>query len=91
MALRQFRAFVFNLNKNAVRLLDLTDPKIALEWGYDGARISTMTKAIGADAKSQGFNVIRFNSERAANGVNHAILNNFNEILRPVAVSPVKP
>jgi hypothetical protein len=44
-----------------------------------------------ADAASQGFNAIRYSSERAAGGTNVAIINDFNKILKPVMVTPVAP
>ena len=74
-----------------MNVLDLTDPEIARTWGYNGGPISSETKMIGAQAQNEGFNVIRFPSERANGGVNNAILDNFNEILKPINVSPVKP
>lgn len=80
----------FQLNKDAMNTLDLTDPEIAREWGYSGGPISSETKSIGAKAASSGYNVIRFPSERAPGGVNNAVLSDFNEILKPQSVSPVK-
>ena len=81
----------FDVNSEAMNVLDLTDPEIARTWGYNGGPISSETKMIGAQAQNEGFNVIRFPSERANGGVNNAILDNFNEILKPINVSPVKP
>ncbi|WP_346837593.1 DUF6531 domain-containing protein [Microbulbifer sp. SAOS-129_SWC] len=80
----------FDLNKDAMNVLDLTDPNVAKAWDYKGGPISSATQEIGLKAQEQGFNVIRFNSERATNGINNAVLDNFNEILKPINVSPVK-
>ena len=81
----------FDLNANAMKVLDLTNPEIAGAWRYKGGPISSATQKIGVQAQEQGFNVIRFYSERADSGINNAVLDNFNEILRPVSVTPVKP
>lgn len=81
----------FELNASAMNVLDLTNPKIAGAWGYKGGPISSTTQQIGVQAQEQGFNVIRFYSERSNSGINNAVLDNFNQILRPVSVAPVKP
>ena len=81
----------FELNPNAMHVLDLTNPKIAGAWNYKGGPITPATQRIGIEAQEQGFNVIRFRSERANDGVNHAVLDNFNQILRPVSIAPVDP
>lgn len=77
----------FEVNSSAVKMLDLTDPRIANEWGYRGGPISSATKSIGDNARSAGYNAIRFSSERAP-GSNLAILDDFNEILKPRMISP---
>ena len=74
-----------------MNVLDLTDSKVANAWGYNGGPISSATQAIGAEARLQGFDVIRFYSERAPGAVNYAILDNYDKILEPVMVTPVKP
>jgi hypothetical protein len=74
-----------------MNVLDLTDSRVANAWGYNGGPISSTTQAIGADARLQGFNVIRYYSERAPGAVNHAVIDNYNQILKPVMVTPVKP
>ncbi len=81
----------FDLNKNAMNVLDLTDPKIASARNYKGGPITSATQEIGLKAQGQGFTVIRFYSERANGGINNAGLNNFNDILKPINVSPVTP
>lgn len=53
--------------------------------------LSSTTKQIGVQAQEQGFNVIRFYSERSNSGMNNAVLDNFNQISRPVSVAAVKP
>jgi len=79
------------MNTSKARILDLTDPKVSQEWGYNGGPITDKTQQIGMDAKARGYNVIRFNSERDPGGVNHAVLDDFNEILTPQMVTPVAP
>jgi hypothetical protein len=81
----------FELNQDAMEVLDLTDPKIANAWNCKGGPITSSTQALGVKAQEQGFNVIRFYSERANGGINNAVLDNFNEILKPLNVSSVKP
>ncbi|NBF11540.1 PAAR domain-containing protein [Pseudomonas sp. Fl4BN1] len=81
----------FNVNASKAKVLDLTDPAVAKEWGYNGGPISAKTQQIGVDAGDQGYNVIRFGSERDPGGVNHAVLDNFNEILTPQMITPVEP
>lgn len=82
----------YELNRDAMKVLDLTDPNVARSFSYKGGPITAETQAIGLQAQEQGFNVIRFYSERAkdSGGINNAVLDNFNEILRPVLVAPVK-
>ncbi|MCU7647287.1 RES family NAD+ phosphorylase [Pseudomonas aestus] len=81
----------FNVDASKAKVLDLTDPAVAKEWGYNGGPITSKTQQIGMDAKDQGYNVIRFGSERDPGGVNQAVLDNFNEILTPQIVTPVEP
>jgi hypothetical protein len=81
----------FSVNKAALKPLDLTDPKTAQAWGYKGGPITPQTQAIGENARQKGYNAIRFNSERDPGGVNYAVLDNHNDILQPVMVSPTTP
>lgn len=62
----------FELNRDAINVLDLTDPKIANAWNYKGGPITSTTQALGAQAQEQAFNVIRFYSDRASGGINNA-------------------
>jgi len=68
------------------RLLNDTDPN-----GNKGGPISSTTQKIGTDAAANGFNAIRYFSERASGGTNMAIINDFNKILKPVMATPVAP
>lgn len=68
----------------------MTDPKVAQQWGYSGGSITDKTKALGNRAKEQGFNVIKFNSERNTGGVNHAVLGDYDTVLKPQTVVPTK-
>ncbi|MES2217365.1 MAG: RES domain-containing protein [Pseudomonadota bacterium] len=77
----------FEFNISSARILDLTNPKVAEAWGYTGGEISPLTQEIGNSAMWAGYNVIRYLSERGE-GVNIAILNDFNKLLRPQMVVP---
>lgn len=79
----------FSVNTSKLKVLDLTDPAVAAAWGYKGGPISSATQAMGAKAKAQGFNAIRFKSLRGP-GNNLSILDDFNDILKPQMVSPAQ-
>ena len=81
----------FDFNASSANILDLTDPNIAKAFNYNGGPISSATQQIGVQAREQGFNVIRFGSQRDPGGINNAVLDNFNELLVPQFVSPTKP
>ncbi len=84
-------AIRFSTNNDAMNVLDLTDPETAAAWNYTGGPITPATQEMGTQASTQGYNAIRFYSERAPGTANYAILDDYNEILIPVAVSPAKP
>lgn len=82
-------AISYDMNLSGQKVLDLTDPKIASEWGY--VQNLTSTKAcqnIGELARTKGYNVIKFQSYRG-DGINFVIYNNFENILSPRNVTPV--
>lgn len=82
-------AISYDMNLSGQKVLDLTDPKIASEWGY--VQNLTSTKAcqnIGELARTKGYNVIKFQSYRG-DGINYVIYNNFENILSPRNVTPV--
>ncbi len=70
-------------------MLDLTDPKVAKKGGSNDGPISSGTQSLGERAQGSGFYVVRFYSARHEEGVNNAILDDFNVILKPVMVTPV--
>ena len=80
----------FTMNGSAMKILDLTDPKIAASYGYNGGPITDHTRAIGEAALKNGYNVIRYRSERDPNGINNAVIADFNDILKPQIVTPIK-
>jgi len=86
-----FMAINFSTNSGAANVLDLTNLDIASAWGYDGGPITPATQSIGSQASAQGYNVIKYYSERAPGMANYAILKNYNEVLTPYAISPAKP
>ena len=72
------------------KVLDLTNPEIAAQWDYVSQLTSTEAcQDIGIIAKTQGYSVIEFQSYRG-NGVNYVIYNNFESILEPRIVTPIK-
>jgi filamentous hemagglutinin len=86
-----YMAINFSTDSGAANVLDLTNPDVASAWGYGGGPITPATQSIGSEASAQGYNVIKYYSERAPGTVNYAILNNYNEVLTPYAISPAKP
>jgi hypothetical protein len=78
----------FNMNLEAAKILDLTDPAIANSWRYSGGPITLATQNIGADALRNGFSVIKYPSLRGP-GVNYGILKDFDTILSPQMIVPV--
>lgn len=82
-------AISYDMNLSGQKVLDLTNPQIASEWGY--VQNLTSTKAcqnIGELARTKGYNVIKFQSYRG-DGINYVIYNNFEDILSPRNVTPV--
>jgi len=70
--------------------LDLTDPSVARDWGYSSGSITNQTKSLGELAKEKSFNVIKFGSERNSSGINHAVLDDFDQVLSPQTIVPTK-
>ncbi|WP_036293552.1 RES family NAD+ phosphorylase [Methylosinus sp. PW1] len=81
----------FELDETAMKTLDLTDASTAEAWGYARGPISSKTQEIGELARQKGYNVIKYPSERNAGGTNLAILDDFDQILRPAMITPVRP
>lgn len=82
-------AISYDMNLSGQKVLDLTNPQIASEWGY--VQNLTSTKAcqnIGEIARTKGYNVIKFQSYRG-DGINYVIYNDFENILSPRNVTPV--
>ncbi len=66
----------FSFSNEHAKILDLTNPATAAEWGYYGGEPTDGTRNIGEKAKVKGYNVIRFRSERGP-GSNLAILSDY--------------
>ena len=82
-------AIRYNIDLSAQKVLDLTDANVATEWNYVQNISSTKEcQKIGALARSQGYNAIKFQSYRG-NGINYVIYNNFDDILVPRMVVPI--
>lgn len=83
-------AISYDLDLSGQKVLDLTNPEIAAQWDYVSQLTSTEAcQDIGIIAKTQGYSVIEFQSYRG-NGVNYVIYNNFESILEPRIVTPIK-
>ena len=80
----------FTINDSKLKILDLTKSTTAKKWGYSGGEKTTDMITIGNKAKNGGYNAIRFKTERASGGVNIAIIDDYNEVLKPAMVTPVK-
>lgn len=84
-------AIRYTINPNAAKVLELTDPEIAKAWGYVGSNSRALAIPIVERAKAEGYNAIRFYSERSALGeINNAVLCDWNKVLIPQMVTPVK-
>jgi RHS repeat-associated protein len=79
----------YELNLTGQRVLDLTQASTAAEWGYAPSASIEACQAIAGKAADEGFTVIRCYSVQVPGTVNYAILDNFNEILSPMMVSPI--
>jgi predicted nucleic acid-binding Zn-ribbon protein len=70
----------FKLDLSQAKILDLSNPKIASEWGYDSSQ--NHAREIGPKALGQGYNTIRYDSVQGA-GKNYAVLTDFERLLKP--------
>ena len=83
-------AINYDMNLTGQSVLDLTNPQVAADWNYVQNLTSTNAcQSIGEVARSQGYNVIKFQSYRGE-GINYVLFNNFNQILTPKIVVPVE-
>lgn len=79
----------YDMNLEGQKVLDLTDPKIASEWGFLKGESSFLVCQNNAEiALDEGYNVIKVHSYRDA-GINYVIYDNFDEILQPQMVTPI--
>ena len=70
-------------------VLDLTDPAVAAKWNFvSGVSSESECQAIGAEAQSEGYNVIKVQSYRGS-GINYIIFNGFGNILQARNVTPI--
>lgn len=77
----------YHFDKSEARILDLTKPRIARRWKYQGGDYYDVSRRIAEEGKLKGYNVIRFNSERGV-GANLAVLDDFNKILSHQMIVP---
>lgn len=79
----------YDMNLEGQKVLDLTNPKVASEWGFlQGESSLHECQNIAEIALDEGYNVIKVQSYRDA-GINYVIYNNFDEILQPQMVTPI--
>ncbi|OPY57938.1 MAG: hypothetical protein A4E56_03458 [Pelotomaculum sp. PtaU1.Bin065] len=79
----------YELDVSKAKVLDLSDPKVANKWGYTASDSYKESQKIAEKAKEAGYNVIKFKSLREE-GNNYAVVDDFNELLKPQMVSPAK-
>lgn len=77
----------YSVDDSNARILDLTDPSTAAEYGYAGGPITPSSQAIATLALSLGYNAIRFLSERGS-GANLAVIDDHNDVLHPQMITP---
>ena len=75
----------YTINSDKIKILDLSNEKIAAEWKYKGGEKQQDYIKMGEQAKKQGYNAIKFPSERGP-GENIVVLKDFHEILQPKMV-----
>lgn len=77
------------MNLEGQKVLDLTNPSIALDWGYVQDESTLLEcQRIAEKALDEGYNVIKGQSYRCE-GLNYVIYDKFDEILSPQMVTPV--
>ncbi len=81
-------AIRYRLDLLAARVLDLTDRAIAARWGFTPGASLEACQAIGAAARASGYSVVIYPSY-AGPGVNYAILEGFNKLLKPLMIVPI--
>lgn len=77
----------FHFNRESARVLDLTNPQVAKQWGYNASDPYDITRSINLKAKTAGYNAIRYHSVRS-DGANLAILKDFDTLLKPQMIVP---
>ncbi len=79
----------YELDVSKAKVLDLSETKVAKKWGYKLSEDYGQSQAIAEKAKQEGYNVIKYKSLRGE-GNNYAVVDDFNELLKPQMVSPAK-
>ncbi|MEG3753032.1 RHS repeat-associated core domain-containing protein [Psychromonas arctica] len=83
-------AIRYDVDFTGSKVLDLTDPHIANNWGFIPKGTSTeASQVIGQLARDNGYDAITFSSYRGS-GTNTVIFDKFDEILTPMMVTPIK-
>jgi hypothetical protein len=79
----------YELDVSKAKVLDLSDPRVAKKWSYRADEGYEESKVIAEKAKQDGYNVIKYKSLRGE-GNNYAVVNDFEELLKPEMVTPAK-
>jgi len=83
-------AIRYDIDLTGQNVLDLTSSDIAAKWRYSQGNSSLLEcQKIAEQALDKGYNVIKVQSYRS-DGINYIIYDNFDEILSPQMVTPVK-
>jgi RES domain-containing protein len=76
----------FDLDSSQANILDLSNSKIASEWGYDSSQ--KQAPEVAKMALEHGFNVIKYPSVQGSEN-NYAVLKDFKELLTPGNIESV--
>ncbi|MCS5710539.1 ankyrin repeat domain-containing protein [Candidatus Berkiella aquae] len=77
----------YTVNSDKIKVLDLSDKKIAADWEYKGGERKEEYIKMGELAQKLGYNAIKFPSVRGP-GHNIVVLKDFHEILQHKMVVP---
>lgn len=79
----------YELDLSSATVLDLTDAAVSSKYGYTAGNGYVQSQQIATQALQEGYNVIKFSSVRGS-GDNYAVFAEFDQLLTPIFVAPVK-
>ena len=81
-------SYVFGEGK--AKMLDLTKPEVAKEWGYIYNSKATEThQRIAQEARAKGYNVIKYESLEVPGNFNYVIFEGWDDLLTPIGSTSV--